>query len=145
MSKILIVEARYYSEVLENLLEGALDELKKNSIDCDVITLQGALEIPATVAFAERSVEYNYDGYICLGCVIRGQTSHYDYVCGETSRGIMDLSINMNIAIVNGILTVENIKQAMMRADKNSKNKGGEVARACIQLIKIKQGLLRNN
>ena len=139
MIKVLIVEARFYDEIHDALLEGAVEALTNEGVEYDVITLDGALEIPALVNFAHKSEAYQYDGYVCLGCVIRGETSHYDYVCAESCRGIMDLSIKKKLAISNGILTVENKEQAMARADKNRKNKGGAVARACLQMIEMKR------
>ena len=139
MAKILVVEARFYDDVHDALLEGAVAVLKAHNVEYEVLTIRGALEIPAVINFAENSSGYTYDGYIALGCVIRGETSHYDYVCTESARGIMDLSVQKEIAIVNGILTVENKQQAMDRASKDRKNKGGMVALTCLQMIEIKQ------
>ena len=139
MTKVLIVEARFYDDIHDALLEGAVEALKTAEVEYDVVTLDGALEIPALVKFAHQSANCAYDGYVCLGCVIRGETTHYDYVCAESCRGIMDLSITENIAISNGILTVEDKEQAMARADKNRKNKGGAVVKACLQMIDMKK------
>ena len=139
MTKVLIVEARFYDDIHDALLEGTTEVLIDAGVEYEVVTLNGALEIPALVNFAHKSDTHYYDGYVCLGCVIRGETTHYDYVCEETCRGIMDLSIKKKLAIANGILTVESKEQAMVRADKNRKNKGGAVARACLQMIEMKK------
>ena len=139
MAKILIVEARFYNTIQDLLVAGATTVLQQASMTYDTITVNGALEIPAAVCFAENSNKYHYDGYICLGCVIRGDTTHYDYVCEHSFRGIMDLSIEKNLAISNGILTVENTQQALLRADKNKGDKGGAVAKACLKMIEIKK------
>lgn len=141
MTKILIVEARFYDDIHDMLLQSAQAVFDANTVAYDVITLKGALEIPATVQMAHTSPVYNYDGYLCLGCVIRGETSHYDYVCAESCRGIMDVSLKHNIAIANGILTVENRNQAIARADAQQKNKGGFCAQVVLDMIALKQRL----
>ncbi len=138
MTKILIIEARFYDDVHDMMLAGAKEVFDTNNIKYEVITLKGALEIPAVVKMAEKSDKYNYDGYLCLGCVIRGETTHYDYVCQESCRGIMDLSLQYDIAIANGILTVENKEQAVARANIKQKNKGGFCANVVLDMIKIK-------
>ena len=134
---ILIVEANFYSEISDFLREGAENHLKNNQINYEIISVMGALEIPPVISFAKNSGKY--DGYIALGCVIRGETTHYDYVCSESARGLMDLGINHNLAIANGILTVENKEQAYKRASINESDKGGFVAKACLELIEIKE------
>jgi 6,7-dimethyl-8-ribityllumazine synthase len=137
MAKLLIVQADFYKDIASMLLEGSKNEIKKNNHQYDVITVPGAFEIPATISFASQSNQY--DGFIALGCVIRGETSHYDYVCLESARGLNDLAINKNLAIGYGILTVENKDQALLRADPMQGNKGGFVANACLEMLKIKE------
>ena len=118
------------------MLEGAIYELEKSNKEYQVIDVPGALEIPSTISILNESKKY--DAFIALGCVIRGQTTHYDYVCQESAHGLSLLAINHKIAIGNGILTVENEEQAIARADKDQKNKGGFAAKTCIRMIEIK-------
>ena len=113
--KILVIEARYYTKISDALLEGALDVLQAAKVDIQKVNVPGALEIPHVISMAEASGS-NFDGYVALGCVIRGETTHYDYVCGESARAIMDLAVNQQLAIGNGIITVENEDQAWARA-----------------------------
>ncbi len=138
--KILIVQANFYDEISQMLLDGAISELKKHQIDFDIINLAGALEIPIAIAININN-QKNYDGYVALGCVIRGKTSHYDTVCQESARGIMDLAIKYAVPISNGIITVENEEQAIERADKNQLNKGGFAVNACLDLIKLQKNI----
>jgi len=137
MKKILLIQAIYYKNISEMLLEGAKKELKKNKIAYDVVNVLGALEIPTVISLAQASKK-KYDGYIALGCVIKGETSHYDIVCNESARSLSYLSCKMNIAIANAILTVDNESQALERANPNKKNKGGFAVKACLQLINLK-------
>ena len=137
MQKILIVQAPFYKKISEMLLAGAQAELQKNNVEFEIITVPGALEIPATIAIANQTKKYA--GFVALGCVIRGETTHYDYVCEESAHGLSLLALNHQIAIGNGILTVENEVQAISRADKNQKNKGGFAANACLEMVKIKK------
>ena len=141
--KILVIEARFYEGISDALLEGALDVLQKARADITKVTVPGALEIPHVIAFAETAGA-GYDGYVALGCVIRGETTHYDYVCQESARGIMDLAIQKNLAIGNGIITVENEDQAWARAKKDKKDKGGFAANAALKMIKIRSELSAN-
>ncbi len=142
MKKILIISATFYKHIADMLTDGAFVELKKAGYDYDLIEVPGVFEIPAAIAFAVESQKKNgqqiYDGYITLGCVIRGETTHYDYVCLESARGINKLAMKEKLAIGYGILTVENEQQALVRADKNQKNKGGFVASACLEMISLK-------
>jgi 6,7-dimethyl-8-ribityllumazine synthase len=133
---ILIVSANFYPEITQELLSGARAELGRVSATFDEIEVPGAFEIPAAINFAIQSRKYH--GYIALGCVIRGETSHYDYVCGESARGLMDLALNKNVAIGYGILTVENPQQALVRAKVSEGNKGRDAVEACLKLINIK-------
>ena len=138
MQKVLIVQAPYYKKISNLLLEGAKEELAKNKeVIFEIVDAMGALEIPAIIAIANKTQKY--DGFVALGCVIRGETTHYDYVCQESAHGLSLLALNQQIAIGNGILTVENEEQAIKRADKNQKNKGGFAAKTCIEMIKIKK------
>lgn len=138
--RILIVEARFYDELADALLEGAKETLKARGAEFDVVTVPGALEIPAVIAMAEEAGRFptapRYDGYVALGCVIRGETYHFEIVAGESARGIMALTMD-GAAIGNGIITVENEDQALARADKTRKNKGGEAAQAAISMYEL--------
>lgn len=138
--KVLIIEARYYTAISDALLEGALDVLQKAKAEITKVTVPGALEIPHVISMAEEA-KSGFDGYIALGCVIRGETTHYDYVCGESARAIMDLAVNQQLAIGNGIITVENEDQAWARAKKDKKDKGGFAANAALKMIKIRAEL----
>ena len=135
MSKnILIVESRYYDDIADLLLDAVIEEIKKNEFNYNKIEVFGALEIPIVISRAIKQKRYN--GFIGLGCIIRGQTSHFDIVSKESARALMDLAINNAVPITNGIITVDNKDQAIYRADKNKKNLGGHAAKSCIQLIK---------
>lgn len=136
MQKILIIQAPYYKKISQMLLDGASRALKSKNIEFDVIEVAGALEIPAAIAIAKDNKKYT--GFIALGCVIRGETSHYDYVCQESAHGLNLLAINHHLAIGNGIITVENEDQAIVRADPKQKNKGGFSVQACLQMIELK-------
>jgi len=134
-SKILIIAGDFYDDIAAPMIEGATKALKTAKADCDLVTVPGALEIPGAIVQAELA-QAGYDGYVALGCVIRGETTHYDYVCGESARGLMELSLG-GVPLGNGILTVENRDQAMVRAV--DKNKGADAANACLALIGLKQ------
>jgi len=138
--KILVIEARFYDKISDALLEGALDVLQKAKAEITKVTVPGALEIPHVISMAEAA-KSGFDGYVALGCVIRGETTHYDYVCQESARAIMDLAVNEQLAIGNGIITVENEEQAWARASKDKKDKGGFAANATLKMIKIRSEL----
>jgi len=138
---ILIVQSPYYAEIAVELLRGAEQELAHAGASHELITVPGALEIPAAIAIASAGDD-NYDGYIALGCVIRGETSHYDIVAGQSARALMDLGITRGLAIGNGILTVDTGDQARVRAAVDRKNKGADAARACLALVALKQGMV---
>ena len=138
--KILVIEARFYDKISDALLEGALDALQKAKAEITKVTVPGALEIPHVISMAEAA-KSGFDGYVALGCVIRGETTHYDYVCQESARAIMDLAVNQQLAIGNGIITVENEGQAWARASKDKKDKGGFAANATLKMIKIRSEL----
>jgi 6,7-dimethyl-8-ribityllumazine synthase len=135
MAKFLIVEARFYNHLNDMLITGAKTALEDEGHKADVITVPGALEIPGAIALAAESGRY--DGYVAIGVVIRGETYHFEIVAGESARGIMALTMD-GIAIGNGILTVENEAQAIVRADPAQSNKGGEAAKAAIALLTLK-------
>ena len=136
--KVLIVEARFYDDIADELAKGAIGALEAVGAEVDRIDVPGALEIPAAIRFAADGND-GYDGFVALGCVIRGETSHYDYVCGECARGLMDLTLDYSIAIGFGVLTVENREQAWARASMEQLDKGGTVAKAALRMIEIKQ------
>jgi 6,7-dimethyl-8-ribityllumazine synthase len=144
--RILIVEARFYSDLADELLKGAVQALEAYDAEYDVITVPGALEIPAAIALAEegghRPVGVHYDGYVALGTVIRGETYHFEIVSNESARGIMDLAIGRRLAIGNGILTTEDEEQAWARARVSEADKGGAAARACLEMVALKRRLL---
>ena len=133
----LIIEAGFYQDLALAQRAGAVQALEAEGVSYDIISVPGALEIPAALKTAHLS-ETHFDGYVALGCVIRGQTSHYDTVCSESARGLMDLSIQHDLAIGNGILTVENTEQAWERADKDKLNKGGGAALAALAMARLK-------
>jgi 6,7-dimethyl-8-ribityllumazine synthase len=143
--RILIVEARFYSDLADELLKGASDQLGAYDAEFDVVTVPGALEVPAAIAFAEDAGHgpggVRYDGYVALGTVIRGETYHFEIVSDESARGIMDLSIGKRLAIGNGILTTEDEEQAWARARVSEGDKGGGAARACLEMIALKRRL----
>lgn len=134
MAKFLIVEARFYDHLNDMLVAGAKAALKAKGHEVEVITVPGALEIPGTIAMAAES--QLYDGFVAIGVVIRGETYHFEIVAGESARGIMALTMD-GIAIGNGILTVENEAQAIVRADPKQKDKGGEAALAAMALLAL--------
>ena len=138
--RILIVEGRFYSDLSDELLKGAKDALDAHGAEYEVITVPGALEVPAVVAVAEEAG--GYDGYVALGVVIRGETHHFDIVAGESARGLMDLAIAERLAIGKGILTVEDEDQAWARARVSEGDKGGGAAKACLEMIAIKRRLM---
>jgi len=144
--RILIVEARFYSDLADELLKGATDAIEAFDAEYDVISVPGALEIPGAVAIAEegghRPAGVRYDGYVALGTVIRGETFHFDIVSNESARGLMDLAIGKRLAIGNGILTVEDEGQAWARANRSEGDKGGGAARAALEMVALKRRLL---
>lgn len=139
--KILIVEARFYPHISNALLDGATAALERAGAQFERITVPGALEIPAAIRVAARSGEdsgNSYDGFVALGCVLRGDTYHFEIVAMQSARGLMDLCVHHGLCIGNGILTCETEEQAIARADRNGRDKGGDAARACLSLIGIR-------
>ena len=141
---VLIVEARFHDDLADALLDGAKSALDDAGATYDVVTVPGALEIPAVISFALDAADDNgtdYDGFVALGTIIRGDTYHFDIVANESSRALMDLAVEESLAIGNGILTVENDAQAWIRARKNEGDKGGFAARAALTMIAVRERL----
>ena len=134
----LIVEARFYGEIADAQAQGAIAALMAADASFERVSVPGALEIPTAIAMASSGTR-KFDGYIALGCVIRGETSHYETVCNESASGLMHLSLTNGLAIGNGILTVENEAQAWARANADGQDKGGDAARAAVAMAALKQ------
>jgi 6,7-dimethyl-8-ribityllumazine synthase len=132
--KLLIVVAPYYKEIADNLLAGAKAEIESVGGTWEVIEVPGALEVPTAIGIADR--RSNFDGYVALGCVVRGETTHYETVCNDSSRALQLLGLQ-GLCIGNGILTVENLAQATVRANADGQNKGGDAAAAALHLISL--------
>jgi 6,7-dimethyl-8-ribityllumazine synthase len=139
MPHILIIEARFYDGLLDALQQGARAALEAVGASYDIITVPGALEIPGAIVLAAESGRY--DAYVALGVVLRGETTHYDIVAGESARAIMDLTIQQHLAIGNGILTCETERQAWERAQISGQDKGGGAARAALHMLALKDRL----
>jgi len=139
---ILIVEARFYDDLADALLTGATSVLDVANVTHDVVTVMGALEIPAAIAMAEKAKK-SFDGYIALGVVVRGETYHFDIVANESARALMDLSVKgvngTPLAIGNGIMTTETGEQAWERCDPERLDKGGFAARAALKMIELRK------
>ncbi len=140
MSHICLIVARFYEDIADALLQGAKAHLEAAQATYDIVGVPGAFEIPAAIRMAIES--RGYTGYIALGCVIRGETTHYDYVCSESARGINDLAMRYMAPIGYGILTVENHAQACARAAVTEGNKGRDAADACLAMIALKQRMI---
>jgi 6,7-dimethyl-8-ribityllumazine synthase len=143
-ARVLIVEARYYADLADELLRGATEAVAAAGGEAVVLTVDGALELPAAIAIALDAAEAAgrlFDAVVALGCVIRGDTSHYDIVAGESARALMDLSVARRVPLGNGILTVENDEQAWTRARVGELNKGGGAAEAALSVLRIKKKL----
>ena len=145
--RILIVEARFYSDLADALLKGAIDALEAHGATYEIVTVPGALEIPGAIALAEEGAHRPagmapYDGYVALGTVIRGETYHFEIVANESARGLMDLTVGKRLCIGNGILTVEDEAQAWARARLCEGDKGGGAARAALTMVALKQQYL---
>jgi len=142
---IMVVEARYYAHISDELAKGALAALDAAKATHERIVVPGAFEIPAAIRFAVAAAAKGgtrFDGYVALGCVIRGETSHYEHVCQECARGLQDVALAHELAIGFGVLTCENEAQALARAQVERRNKGGEAARACLAMIALKRKLI---
>lgn len=142
---IMVVEARFYEDLADELAKGALGALDQAEATYERVAVPGALEIPAAIQIAVKSMEIRatarrrYDGYVALGCVIRGETTHYDHVCGESIRGLQDLALRHTLAVGMGILTCENRDQAWARASVAKGNLGGRAVRACLRMLEVKR------
>lgn len=141
---ILIVEARFYDDIADELVRGAEAVLSEAGASVERIAVPGAFEIPAAITYAIRSRNFpsarrRFDGYVALGCVIRGETSHYEYVCGECARGVQNVVQRYALALGFGVLTVENSDQAWARARVGEGDKGGRAARACLDMLELKR------
>jgi len=142
--RVLVVEARFYDDLADALLDGAVDALRAQGVQYDVVSVPGALEVPTAIALAEEAGRYptapRYDGYVALGCVIRGETYHFEIVSDQSAAGLMQLGLR-GLAIGNGILTPEDEDQAWARARRSEGDKGGAAARACLDLIALRKRL----
>jgi len=141
---LLIIDARFYDDLADELVKGAVAALERAGATYDRVSVPGAFEVPAAVSMALEAADNGgaaYHGYVLLGCVIRGETSHYDIVAGESGRAIMDLAVAEGIAIGYGILTVENDEQAWVRARVGEGNKGGAAADAALAMIALRARL----
>jgi 6,7-dimethyl-8-ribityllumazine synthase len=136
-ARLLMVGAPYYRDILDHLQRGVEAVAAEAGATLDRVFVPGAFEIPAAIMHASKTGAY--DGFVALGCVVRGATTHYDYVCGESARALMDLSVNSGLAIGYGILTVNSLAEAEERADPRRRDKGGEAARACLAMIALKR------
>ena len=132
-ARILVVESRFYPDIADALIDGAEREITRNGATLERVVVPGAFEIPGAIALAAE----RYDGFVALGCVIRGETTHYDYVCGESARGLMDLAVQRKVAIGYGIVTVDTIDQAWARAATDRGDKGGDAAHACLSMVAL--------
>ena len=132
--KVLILEARFHEPITEMMVKGAIAVLEQSGIKYERLSVPGSFEIPGAIKFAMNM----YDGFVALGCVIRGATSHFEFVCAESARGLMALSMDHNIAIGYGVLTCDTEAQAIERADPKQLDKGGDAAAACLRMIELK-------
>jgi 6,7-dimethyl-8-ribityllumazine synthase len=141
-ARILVVEARFYDEIADALLDGASRVLDAAGTEWDRITVPGSLEIPAAIAIAIDAAERRqrpYDGAVALGCVIRGDTIHFEIVSMQSAQGLMDLSVARRLPLGNGIITVDTPAQALARARKEELDKGGDAARAALAMVRLKR------
>ncbi len=145
-ARVLVVEGRYYEAIADALLAGATRALERAKVEWAVVTVPGALEVPQAVALALDAAQRRrrrFDGVVALGCVIRGETSHYDIVAGESARALMDIAVSRRVPVGNGILTVDKEAQARARARPEGEDKGGVAARAALTLIRLQRTLAR--
>ncbi len=134
---VLIVEARFYDEIADHMADSVIAELDAAGYDVERITVPGVFEVPAAIGYGMES-NRGYAGAIALGCVIRGETDHYDHICREASRALMEISM-AGVPLGFGILTCENYEQAIARADKTQKNKGADIAAACLRMMELER------
>lgn len=140
-ARVLIATSRYYEDIARELEAGAEEVLNRDKAVHETIVVPGAFEIPGVIAMAADSGKF--DGAIALGCVIRGETSHYDHICTESARGLMELIVHRRQAVGLGILTCETREQAWVRADRKQKNKGADAANACLKMIELRKKFVR--
>jgi 6,7-dimethyl-8-ribityllumazine synthase len=141
-ARLLIVEARYYDRIADLLLEGATDACRRAQAQFDVVTVPGALELASAISIAcglAAARGHAYDGAVALGCVVRGETYHFEIVSNESARALSDLGLRDKLPIGNGVLTAEDEAQALMRADPAQGDKGGDAARAALCLVSLKR------
>jgi len=141
-TRILIVEARFYDDISDALLAGAKRALEQAKASFEVLTVPGSLEVPAAIAVAVHAAEKRgdpYDGAVALGCVIRGDTIHFEIVSQESARALMDYAVNHRFPVGNGILTVDTEQQAWVRARMEEADKGGDAVRACLAMVRLKR------
>lgn len=138
---IMIVESPYYEEIAGRMIESVLIEMEQAGATYERFEVPGSFELPGAIKMAIDADPGRFDGYIALGCVIRGETSHYDYVCLESARGLNDLVLEYGIALGYGVLTTENGEQALARASRDKHDRGGAAARACLAMIDLKRKL----
>jgi 6,7-dimethyl-8-ribityllumazine synthase len=141
---LLLVEAPYYRHIADGLRRGAEQVIAESGATCETIAVPGAFEVAAAIGFAARGSN-RFDGFVALGCVIRGETTHYDHICAETSRALQELAVRDGLAIGFGILTCETEAQALVRSDPAAKDKGGEAARACLEMVALKRRFAEGN
>ena len=144
---VMIVEARFYEPLADELMRGAIAVLEEAGATYERFAVPGAFEIPAAIQYAVRSLDFSpgrrrFDGYVALGCVIRGETTHYDHICQETARALQDLAVHYSLAMGFGVLTVENEDQAWERAKVDQQDKGGFAARAAVEMIALRRTLM---
>ncbi len=139
--RVLLATSRYYEKISLEMEAGAMEVLEAAGAQVETIIVPGAFELPGVIAMSADSGRF--DGAVALGCVIRGETTHYDYVCGQSARGLMDLIVHRRQAIGYGVLTCENQDQAWVRADRKQKNKGADAANACLEMIKLRKQFVR--
>src|SRR5688500_6728180 len=146
LPRILIVEARFYDEISDHLFNGAADVLRNAGVGFERIAVPCALEIPAVLSIAHHAADPKFDGYVALGCVIRGEPSHYETCCSESARALQVLAVTLGLATGNGILTCETWEQAMVRARPDGQNKGGGAAKACLAVFEVRRrfGLVKS-
>ncbi len=141
---VMIIESRFYEDIADELVSSAIDVLEAGGVTYERFQVPGAFELPAAIQFAVRSMDFytarrRFDGYVALGCVIRGETAHFDYVCEHSTRGLQDLILKHTLAMGYGILTCDTREQAMARAKRDQHDRGGAAARACLAMIELKR------
>ncbi|GEO82475.1 6,7-dimethyl-8-ribityllumazine synthase [Pararhodospirillum oryzae] len=144
--RILIVEARFYDDITDNLVRGAIRALEQEGAGFKRVLVPGIIEAPAVIRYAIRSIElratdYRYAGYVVLGCAIKGETDHYENACRVAIDGLMHLTLTYSLAMGNGILTCQTYDQALERSDPDKRDFGGQAARACLRMLKVKREL----